>query len=165
MKNIVIFGGAGFIGTNLTKRLLDKDNKVLCFDNLSTSDISNTELFKDNPNVIYGGTIPYSEVQKKMDNSDITVIVEGFLPKDIDCSRYSLSTKAADALASGATILTYGSQECGIIEYMQSTKASFVCTQKENLVEVISSGLILSFKYLPQIGLKAQKMQATINKA
>lgn len=94
-------------------------------------------VFKDNPNVIYGGTIPYSEVQKKMANSDITVIVEGFLPQDIDCSRYSLSTKAADALASGATILTYGSQECGIIEYMQSTKASFVCTKKENLVEVI----------------------------
>ena len=50
MKNIVIFGGAGFIGTNLTKRLLDKDNKILCFDNLSTSYISNTELFKYNPN-------------------------------------------------------------------------------------------------------------------
>lgn len=98
-------------------------------------------VFKDNPNVIYGGAIPYSEVQKKMANSDITVIVEGFLPKDIDCSRYSLSTKAADALASGATILTYGSQECGIIEYMQSTKASFVCTQKENLVEVIKDML------------------------
>lgn len=50
MKNIIIFGGAGFIGVNLTKYFLENNNKVLCFDNLSTSDISNTELFNDNPN-------------------------------------------------------------------------------------------------------------------
>lgn len=95
------------------------------------------EVFKDNPNVYYGGTIPYKQVQEKMQISDVTVIVEGFLPKDIDESRYSLSTKAADALASGATILTYGSIECGIVEYMQSTKASYVCTDKNKLEEII----------------------------
>lgn len=49
-ENIVIFGGVGFIGTNLARRLLDKDNKVLCFDNLSTSGISNTKLFNSNSN-------------------------------------------------------------------------------------------------------------------
>lgn len=95
------------------------------------------EVFRDNPNVFYGGTIPYEEVQMKMVASDVTVIVEGFRNEDIEWSRYSLSTKAADALASGATIFTYGSQECGIIEYMQSTKAAFVCTEKEQLDTVI----------------------------
>ena len=94
-------------------------------------------VFDNNPNVVYGGTIPYQLVQEKMAKSDITVIVEGFKDEDIDCSRYSLSTKAADALASGATILTYGSPECGIIEYMQSTGASFVCTEKALLVDTI----------------------------
>lgn len=95
------------------------------------------DVFKDNPYLYYGGTIPYEQVQEKMQNSDVTVIVEGFLPKDIDLSRYSLSTKAADALASGATILTYGSQETGIVEYMQSTKAAYVCTDKNELEGVI----------------------------
>ncbi len=95
------------------------------------------DVFKDNPNVIYGGAIPYEEVQRKMAASDVTVIVEGFRPEDIEWSRYSLSTKAADALASGATILTYGSQECGIVEYMQSTNAAFVCTDKTHLEETI----------------------------
>ncbi len=94
-------------------------------------------VFNSNPNVFYGGSISYEAVQEKMQNSDVTVIVEGFEEKDINLSRYSLSTKAADALASGATILTYGSQECGIVEYMQSTMASFVCTDKTQLVETI----------------------------
>lgn len=100
-------------------------------------DSSLYEIFKDNPNVYYGGTIPYEKVQEKMQNSDVTVIVEGFLPEDVNWSRYSLSTKAADALASGATILTYGSQETGIVEYMQSTKAAYVCTEKNELEGVI----------------------------
>ena len=94
-------------------------------------------IFKNNPYVIYGGTISYEDVQNKMAKSDVTVIVEGFKVEDIDWSRYSLSTKAADSLASGATILTYGAAECGIIEYMQSTKASYVCTDKEKLIDTI----------------------------
>ena len=95
------------------------------------------EVFKTNPNVYYGGMIPYEMVQEKMQKSDVTVIVEGLKDKDVNLSRYSLSTKAADALASGATILTYGSQECGIVEYMQSTRASFVCTDKSQLEDTI----------------------------
>ena len=99
------------------------------------------EIFQDNPNIFYGGTIPYQNVQDKMQKSDITIIVEGFREEDINLSRYSLSTKAADALASGATILTYGSPECGIVEYMQSTKASFVCIDKSLLVDTIRNML------------------------
>ena len=94
-------------------------------------------VFKDNRNVKYMGSVPYTQVQKRMAESDITVIVEGFEEKDVNLSRYSLSTKAADALASGASILTYGSLESGIIEYMQSTDAAMVCTEKDSLVESI----------------------------
>lgn len=95
------------------------------------------EIFNSNPNIYYGGTIPYELVQDKMQKSDITIIVEGFKKEDINKSRFSLSTKAADALASGATILTYGSQECGIVEYMKKTNASFVCTEKSQLIETL----------------------------
>ncbi len=96
-------------------------------------------IFDSNPNVEFGGSIPYSEVQKKMAQSDIVVIVEGFRPENVNLTRYSLSTKAADSLASGAAILTYGSGECGIIEYMQSTGASAVCTDQEKLVQCIEN--------------------------
>ena len=89
------------------------------------------------PNVVYGGSIPYENVKKEMIKSDITIIVEGTKKKDIELSRYSLSTKAADALASGCSIITYGSGECGIVEYMESTNASIVCKTKESLRENI----------------------------
>ena len=41
-------------------------------------------------------------------------------------------------MASGASILTYGSLESGIIEYMQSTDAAMVCTDKAKLVDSIT---------------------------
>lgn len=95
------------------------------------------QMLEKNPGVIYGGSVPYSEVKEKMTRSDITVIVEGFAKKDVDLSRYSLSTKAADALASGCAILVYGSAECGIVEYMSGTGAAMVCTERDKLTECI----------------------------
>ena len=50
MKHIIIFGGAGFIGTNLTKRLLNENNKILVIDNLITGRQKNLDQFKTNPN-------------------------------------------------------------------------------------------------------------------
>lgn len=114
---------------------IGSDYKLEVYSN--ENDPAYTKVFEGNPNVMFGGSIPYAQVKEKMNKSDVTVIVEGFEPKDIDQSRYSLSTKAADALASGAAILAYGSQECGIIEYMQSTGAAVVCTKKEQLVGAI----------------------------
>ena len=47
-KNILITGGAGFIGSNLCEALLNKDNKVVCFDNFATGKRENIEeLSKD----------------------------------------------------------------------------------------------------------------------
>ena len=92
---------------------------------------------QENPNIVYGGSIPYKLVLEKMEQSDITVIVEGFEEKDIELSRYSLSTKAADALTSGVAIVVYGSDECGIIEYMRSTNAAAVCSDKNYLQKAI----------------------------
>lgn len=96
-------------------------------------------IFRDNPGVKFMGSVPYTQVQQRMLESDITVIVEGFADKDVNLSRYSLSTKAADALACGAAILTYGSLESGIIQYMRSTGASMICQDQKDLVQSIIS--------------------------
>lgn len=52
MKNILITGGAGFIGTNLAERLLQDGNKVFIIDDLSTGRIENlTYLYEKSPAV------------------------------------------------------------------------------------------------------------------
>lgn len=89
----------------------------------------------------FHGRIPYEEVCRELYTSDATLIVEGFRKKDVELSRYSLSTKAADALASGAAILTYGSGDCGIVDYMRQTGASLVCTEKSRLREELEAFL------------------------
>ena len=49
LKKVVITGGAGFIGSNLIRKLIEKDiEKILVIDDLSTGNIDNIYEFKDN---------------------------------------------------------------------------------------------------------------------
>src|SRR5690554_5176912 len=50
MKHILITGGAGFIGSNLTEYFLNKGYFVRCLDNFSTGYKHNIEEFVSNPN-------------------------------------------------------------------------------------------------------------------
>ena len=50
MQTVLIAGGAGFIGSHLTKSLLSKNYKVICIDNFLTSDRKNIEEFLENAN-------------------------------------------------------------------------------------------------------------------
>ncbi len=49
-KNILVTGGAGFIGSNLCEELLVLNNNVTCLDNFSTGKRENIEHLLDNPN-------------------------------------------------------------------------------------------------------------------
>jgi len=51
--NILITGGAGFIGSHLVKKFLSVGEKVIVVDNLLTGAIENLSLFNDNPNFIF----------------------------------------------------------------------------------------------------------------
>lgn len=85
----------------------------------SESDKNVTEVFQRHKNIKFCGVIPYSDVMKKTIESDILLVVEGTTKHDVNLSRYALSTKVADSLASGCNIVGYGSQECGAIEYLE----------------------------------------------
>jgi dTDP-glucose 4,6-dehydratase len=48
--NILVTGGAGFLGSHLCRRLLDDGNYVICLDNLITGALSNIKDIKKNSN-------------------------------------------------------------------------------------------------------------------
>jgi UDP-N-acetylglucosamine 4-epimerase len=65
-KNILVTGGAGFIGSNLCERLLELDNKVVCLDNFSTGKRENIEPFLLNSNFkLIEGDIRNLDICKK----------------------------------------------------------------------------------------------------
>ena len=53
MKNALITGGAGFVGSHLADSLLAKGYRVTAIDDLSTGAIANIEHLKGNPNFTY----------------------------------------------------------------------------------------------------------------
>lgn len=64
MKNILITGGAGFIGTNLSKKLLEDGHNVYILDDLSTGRFKNVQYLKEE----FGSSIQFH----KCDITDLT---------------------------------------------------------------------------------------------
>ena len=95
------------------------------------------KLFDACANIRFRGSISYQQVKQEIGTRDVFIIVEGFREEDINATRYSLSTKAADGLASGAHILVYGPKEAGVVSYMEGTDSAVVCTEREDLAESI----------------------------
>ena len=64
--NILVTGGAGFIGSNLCKALLENGNKVRCLDNLATGKIENLKEPLENPDFEFlKGDIRHLDTCKK----------------------------------------------------------------------------------------------------
>jgi len=51
--NIIVTGGAGFVGSNLCARLLDEGHNVLCVDNLITGSTENIAVLRNHPHFTF----------------------------------------------------------------------------------------------------------------
>ena len=98
------------------------------------SDPAYFSLFQQNPNARFQGAVPYSEVQRLTRECDLLILAEGFGKRDVDTVRYSLSTKVADALCSGAAVFACGHRDAGAMEYCAQLGCVTTCTDPAGLV-------------------------------
>jgi UDP-N-acetylglucosamine 4-epimerase len=86
-KNILITGGAGFIGSNLCETLLELNNSVICFDNFSTGKVENIQPFFDNKNfrLIAGDIRSLEDCRKAVEGVDYVLheAALGSVPRSI----------------------------------------------------------------------------------
>lgn len=85
---ILITGGAGFIGSNLTEYFLEKEYKVVCLDNFATGHRHNIEGFLTNPNyqLIEGDIRDLETCKKAVDSVDYVLhqAALGSVPRSIN---------------------------------------------------------------------------------
>jgi len=100
--NIIITGGAGFIGSHLCEFLLAKGNRVICIDNLITGSLLNIEPFKDNPKF----TFINQDVTRFISiDGDVDWILHfASLASPVDYLKYPIQTLKVGALGTHNTL-------------------------------------------------------------
>jgi len=87
-KNILVTGGAGFIGSNLIEVLLAQGNKIICLDNFSTGKRENIIPFQGNNNftLIEGDIRNVDTCKKAVEGSEIVLhqAALGSVPRSIN---------------------------------------------------------------------------------
>lgn len=86
-KNILVTGGAGFIGSNLCEHLLKFNNNVTCLDNFATGRVENIKHLLDHPNfkLIVGDIRKIEDCHKAVDGIEYVLheAALGSVPRSI----------------------------------------------------------------------------------
>lgn len=81
----------------------------------------------------FHGCIPANEVNNIIYSSTIIIHVEAFDKINRQKTKYSMSTKIAESLASGVCLFAYGPDDVSSMEYLVENEAACVVTKKEDL--------------------------------
>jgi len=73
MKNILVTGGAGFIGSHTVDFLLEKNKNVIVYDNFSTGKLTNLNVFHPNLRVVQGDILNFSLLQMEVNRCDAVI--------------------------------------------------------------------------------------------
>ena len=83
----------------------------------------------------FHGQVSIDSVDRILKNSSILIHVESMSPENRQQTRFSMSTKIAESLGSGACIFAYGPNDISSIEYLINNDAACVATHKDELDE------------------------------
>ena len=111
--NILITGGAGFIGSHLVEKFLSAGEKVIVVDNLLTGAIENLSFFNDNPNFIFMNHDVQHHIDIEMELDYVLHLASAASPKAY--TEYPINTLKA---GSSGTINTLGLAKAKNAKYL-----------------------------------------------
>lgn len=119
--NVLIFGGAGFIGSNLSRHLLSKGHKVCVFDNLCNPSSSMNIVAHKNYKFVHG------DIRNQEDFSNIPKDIDSIINlagiSNVDTSESNPITNIKTDLVGSANILEFSKNNGNIpVIYMSSNK-------------------------------------------
>jgi UDP-N-acetylglucosamine 4-epimerase len=122
-RRVLVTGGAGFIGSNLTESLLNAGNEVVCLDNFSTGKRRNIEIFLSNPKykLIEGDIRNYDDCVKAVTGIDFVYheAALGSVPRSIKDP-----ISSTDVNIGGFVKMLFASKEAGVKRFIYAASSS-----------------------------------------
>jgi hypothetical protein len=119
----------------IAKIINDLNTSQLCFELHIYAPSSHINAYKDlmQPEIVFHNNVPHEDVYNVLIGSDILVHTESFNPNVVKFTRYSLSTKIPEYLASGRPLIYFGPTEIGVAEFLTENKIG-ICV--ENITDL-----------------------------
>ena len=122
-KNILVTGGAGFIGSNLIEALLAQGGRVVCLDNFSTGKEENLQTFRNHPDfrLIRGDIRDYETCLSACENADLIFheAALGSVPRSVNDP---VTTNEVNI--GGFVKLLNAARECGAKRFIYAASSS-----------------------------------------
>jgi len=142
-KHVLVTGGAGFIGSNLVKALLEIGCKVTVFDNLATGRKSNIEEFLDNPmfRFVEGDICDFDTCLAVLEGIDVVShqAALGSVPRSIE---FPHNTHAVNA--TGFLNMLHAAKEKGVKRFVYASSSSVYGNSTISPKTIGSEGKLLS---------------------
>lgn len=120
MKYLVT-GGAGFIGSNIVKKILEQGDEVRVLDNLSTGREENLAPFKDKIEFVKGSICDLATCQKAVDGIDY-VLHQAALPSVPRSVEDPISSN--DVNINGTLFLLESARQAGVKKFVMASSSS-----------------------------------------
>lgn len=83
--------------------------------------------------ILFNGKVTYEKVKEVMYASELLIHTENFEQKNINITKYSVSTKIADSLSCGTCLFAYGPKEIASMDYLIQNDVARVVSEKQEL--------------------------------